>query len=59
MPVILPRESESPWLDRDVPAGDALTLLQPYPAERMIGADASTLVNSADNDDIRLLDPLA
>ena len=59
MPVILPREGESPWLDRDVPAGDALTLLQPYPAERMIGADASTLVNSADNDDIRLLDPLA
>ena len=59
MPVILPRESEDPWLDRDVPAGDALPLLQPYPAERMLGADASTLVNSADNDDIRLLNPLA
>ncbi len=59
MPVILPQESENAWLDRDYPAGDALELLQPYPAEQMTGADASTLVNSADNDDARLLDPLA
>jgi putative SOS response-associated peptidase YedK len=59
MPVILPRESENVWLDRNYPAADALELLQPYPAEQMIGAEASTLVNSANNDDARLLDPRA
>jgi putative SOS response-associated peptidase YedK len=59
MPVILPRESEEAWLDRELPAEQALALLGPYPAEQMTAADASTLVNSADNDDLRLLDPLA
>jgi putative SOS response-associated peptidase YedK len=59
MPVILPRENEEAWLDRGVPVDQALALLQPYPADRMSAADASTLVNSADNDDVRLLDPLA
>jgi putative SOS response-associated peptidase YedK len=59
MPVIMPRESEDEWLDRDVPAEAALALLQPYPAEHMHAADASMLVNSVKNDDERLLDPLA
>ena len=59
MPVILPRESEQAWLDRDVAVGEALALLQPYPAEHMHAADASMLVNSVKNDDERLLDPLA
>ena len=59
MPVIIPREAEDAWLDRSLPVADALALLQPYPAEHMSAADASTLVNSADNDDARLLNPLA
>ncbi len=59
MPVILPRESEDAWLDRELPVDEALGLLQPYPAEHMRSADASMLVNSVKNDDARLLDPLA
>ena len=31
MPVILPRESEDAWLDRDVAVEAALSLLRPYP----------------------------
>jgi putative SOS response-associated peptidase YedK len=59
MPVILPREAEDAWLDREVPADEALRLLVPYPSERMSAADASMLVNSVKNDDERLLDPSA
>jgi putative SOS response-associated peptidase YedK len=59
MPVILPREAEDAWLDRGLPVDEALALLRPYPAEGMSAGDASTLVNSAENDDVRLLDPLA
>jgi putative SOS response-associated peptidase YedK len=57
MPVILPRAVEDMWLDRDVPAADALALLVPFPAEQMSAADASMLVNSVGNDDLRLFDP--
>jgi len=57
MPVILPRDVEDAWLDRDVPVDAALALLQPYPADDMTAADASMLVNSVANDDLRLFDP--
>jgi putative SOS response-associated peptidase YedK len=57
MPVIIPRGVEEEWLDRDVPVEAALSLLQPYPPEHMHAAEASTLVNSAQNDDLRLFDP--
>ena len=57
MPVILPRGVEDEWLDRDVPVEAALELLRPYPAEHMHAADASLLVNSVKNDDLRLFDP--
>jgi putative SOS response-associated peptidase YedK len=57
MPVILPRGVEDAWLDREVPVEAALELLQPYPAEQMHAADASPLVNSVKNDDLRLFDP--
>lgn len=57
MPVILPRGVEDEWLARDVPVEVALSLLLPYPAEHMHAADASLLVNSVKNDDLRLFDP--
>ena len=34
------------------------TLLKPYPAERMRGYPISTRVNSVENDDAGLLDPM-
>lgn len=51
MPVILPREAESVWLDNA--GGDTATLgelLVPYPAEQMDAYEVSTLVNAPKND---------
>ena len=61
MPVILPRELEADWLALDVSKEHAVSLLGPYPAEAMVGAAASSLVNSVRNDDPSLLvaDPIA
>jgi putative SOS response-associated peptidase YedK len=59
MPVMLPPEHEDAWLDRDVAVEEALSLLVPYPPEHLRAAEASMLVNSVKNDDVRLLDPLA
>ena len=51
MPVILPRDAETTWLDQQVEDQEALTsLLVPYPAEQMEAYVVSTLVNSAKND---------
>jgi putative SOS response-associated peptidase YedK len=55
MPVMLPRELEADWLNLDVAKEHALSLLQPYPAEAMVAAVASPLVNSVRNDDPGLL----
>lgn len=51
MPVILPRESYSLWLDPGIQATEALeSLLSPYPAERMLATPVGSLVNSPRND---------
>ncbi len=51
MPVILPRDAETTWLDQSIEDADSLTeLLVPYPAEEMEAYIVSTLVNSAKND---------
>ncbi len=59
MPVILPREAETFWLDPDnddVPA--LIDLLKPYPAEEMEAYRVSSLVNSPRNDTVECLVPL-
>ena len=51
MPVILPKELESFWLDDEVQ--DSLTLgdiLSPYPAEAMDAYEVSSLVNRPSNE---------
>jgi putative SOS response-associated peptidase YedK len=55
MPVILPPELETDWLDLDVSKEHALALLEPYPASGMVALPASTRVNSVRNDDSGLL----
>ena len=57
MPVILPVELETEWLDSEITKEHALSLLQSYPAEAMVALKASPLVNSARNDDPTLLVP--
>ena len=61
MPVILPRELEADWLDLDVRRSMRCRCFEPYPAEAMVAAAASPLVNSVRNDDPGLLiaDPIA
>ena len=61
MPVILRRDLEADWLDLGVSKEHALSLLEPYPADEMVSAAASPLVNSVRNDDPGLLiaDPIA
>lgn len=58
MPVILPMELEGAWLDpnnRD--AEKLVSLLRPYPQERMIAYPVSRLVNSPTNEGRQLIDP--
>jgi putative SOS response-associated peptidase YedK len=55
MPVILPRELEADWLDAEISREHALTLLEPYARELMVGLLASSRVNSVRNDDSGLL----
>jgi putative SOS response-associated peptidase YedK len=59
MPVILPPELEEPWLSAEVDAEEALSFLQPYPADLMKAREASPLVNSVRNDSPALLKPEA
>lgn len=57
MPVILPTEAESVWLDPATSKEHALSLLDPYPADLMQALPASTRVNSVRSDDSGLLLP--
>ena len=59
MPVIVPRELESLWLDRDMQDPAALTgVLTPYPAGKMEVYEVSTLVNSPSNDGPEVVVPV-
>ena len=51
MPVILPRDLESSWLDHELQDSAVLSgLLTPYPSAAMEAYEVSTLVNSHFND---------
>jgi putative SOS response-associated peptidase YedK len=59
MPVVLPRESWDPWLDRDNKDVAALSdLLSVYPGSAMVEYPVSTLVNNVRNDSADLITPL-
>ncbi len=60
MPVILPREMEEFWLDREVQDTAALgEALASYPSELMQTYQVSTLVNSARNNGPQVVEPVA
>jgi putative SOS response-associated peptidase YedK len=51
MPVILPQDMESPWLDEMITTSEEVkSLLKPFPEEQMFAYEVSTLVNSPRND---------
>ena len=59
MPVILPRELESLWLNHDIQDPAALDgILRPYPAEAMEVHEVSSLVNSPANDGPEMVVPV-
>jgi putative SOS response-associated peptidase YedK len=59
MPVILPACLEEVWLDRDYNNVEKLvSLLQPYPEDKMAAYPVSKLVNSPLNDGRELIEPL-
>jgi putative SOS response-associated peptidase YedK len=59
MPVILPKDCWTPWLDTSNDDKAQLQdMLQPFPAEKMTARKVSRLVNSPANDDPRCIEPL-
>ena len=59
MPVILPTELESLWLDHDIQDPTALDgILRPYPAEAMEVHEVSSMVNSPANDGPEVVVPV-
>ena len=60
MPVILPREMESFWLDGSIEDSSELrSVLTPYPDDAMEAYEVSPLVNSVANDRPELIAPVA
>ena len=57
MPVILPEEDHAQWLG-EAEDGDLKALLKPFPAERMWIWEISPRVNSPENNDQRIIDPI-
>ena len=60
MPVILPRESESFWMDKEIDDPLALaSVIAPYPDDEMDAFEVSTLVNNTRNKGPEVIDPVA
>ena len=59
MPVIVPREAYSAWLDPDLPLAEMQSLLVPYPAEQMTAYAVSSVVNRSGVEDPRAVQPAA
>lgn len=57
MPIILPMESEKPWLSPDLPVEAILQMLKPYPGELMNFFPVTTKINSPDFNSPLLLEP--
>jgi putative SOS response-associated peptidase YedK len=59
MPSILSRENEERWLSKtSLSAGDLKEILKPFPAEDLSMYPVSPLVNTPDNDDERVIQPM-
>ena len=58
MPVILPRELESLWLDHDIQDPALAGILTPYTTAEMAAYEVSSLVNSPANDGPEVVVPV-
>jgi putative SOS response-associated peptidase YedK len=57
--IILQKDIERDWLDRNNEVGHVMSLLKPYPSEAMTAYEVSKKVNSVKNDDVTLIEPIA
>jgi putative SOS response-associated peptidase YedK len=57
MPVIVPREAYSLWLDPGAELGEVLAPLRPFPPELMTAYPVSTVVNRSGVEDPRAIEP--
>jgi len=57
MPVILREEAHAEWLG-EADDGDFKALLKPFPADRMRVSEISPRVNSPENNDPRVIEPI-
>ncbi|MDP3970820.1 MAG: SOS response-associated peptidase [bacterium] len=58
MPAMLLPEDEMSWLDSSIPVIDAIKMLKPFPANKMIAYPVSLDVNSPANDNPEVMKPL-
>ena len=59
MPVILPQDMESVWLDQNVAwSREVHSMLTPFPEERMVTYEVSEVVNSPRNDEPECIVPV-
>ena len=56
MPVILKQSDQADWLDPGAGQSDLLTMLQPYPANKMEAYPVSSLVNSTRNNGVKCIE---
>ncbi|MNR18138.1 putative SOS response-associated peptidase YedK [compost metagenome] len=60
MPVILPRDQEAAWLNRETKDINQLRpLLQPYPTQLMMAYPVSSRVGNVRNDDEQCIEPIS
>lgn len=57
MPVILTEHGEKVWMDPEAPPDEAMTVLQPYPADLMDAYPVSKAVNSPQSQGPELIEP--
>jgi putative SOS response-associated peptidase YedK len=58
MPVMVSIDDALKWLAGDAEIAHALTLLKPYPPDKMEGYDVSPLVNNPRNDSPECVKPI-
>jgi putative SOS response-associated peptidase YedK len=58
MPAMLGNDDAQKWLAVDDEIAHTLSLLKPYPPEKMEGYEVSTLVNNPSNDSQECIQPI-
>jgi putative SOS response-associated peptidase YedK len=58
MPAILTQEQEKLWIDNDLSAEDAVSIIQPYPSDLMLAYKVDRRVGKVSENDAGLIVPI-